>query len=629
MGSMWKQVSLAVLAPVVSASVVAQELENVLVTGTYAPTPVADLSSSLAVLEEDFIRSLNKRSVVDVLRTVPGLLIEEQGGAGGLTAVSIRGGESNFTVVLVDGVQLNDPTNTRGGSFDFSNLDVANIERIEVVRGPQSAVYGSDALAGVINIITRRPSDKHQQNIAAELGENDYEHFTLGASGAFGALGYSLQATRRDSGEQVEGSTRENDEFNLGLNWTPAERHALSFNYRYLDGERTSFPEQSGGPEFAVSRELDHNAYEDNTLAAAWRWQLMANWQSDLGFNRFEHSEDYFSPGIYPFFEVPAQVSTTEFTRDQVRWVNSLEFGDGIHVAAGADYRREDGDSQGELDFGFFQLPTDFQLDRRTTGLFIDGHTRPVAPLLLQASIRYDDPDDFDSETTVKLGAKYDLSNSWSLSGNWGEAFKLPSFFALGHALVGNPELRPETADSWDVGLNWAAFDGLQLGAHYFSNEYSDLIDFDPELFINVNRKEVDTTGVEFEADWAATATLQLVGHATYTDIDVKDDAAPLGGRPDWAAGATALWQVSPNWRSVLDYQWIGEQYASSMHSGESVTETLDDYHLLDLSVAWQMLRWASVELAVDNLLDEDYHNAVGFPGPGRTVRVALRLDNR
>lgn len=252
----------------------AEGLENILVTGSHMQVATKDLSSSVSILDDDFLRATNKRNVLDVLRTVPGLLVEELGGPGGLTAISVRGGESNFTLVLVDGVQLNDPTNTRGGSFDFSNIDMASIERIEIVRGPQSALYGSDALAGVINIITRRSSETHQQRVTAEWGEDEYRHVAAGATGSFGDLGYSVQLSKRDSGEPVEGSERDNEEAMVGLDWSPSEGHELQIDYRYLDGERSTFPEQSGGPEFAVIRNLDQNSYTDETLAASWGWQV-------------------------------------------------------------------------------------------------------------------------------------------------------------------------------------------------------------------------------------------------------------------------------------------------------------------------------------------------------------------
>ena len=158
-------------------------LEDVLVTGTFAPQLA--LTSSVSVLDSQQIKALNKTTVADLLKTLPGLLVEEQGGPGGLTAVSIRGGESNFTLVLVDGVAVNDPTNFRGGSFDFANLNPNTVDRIEVVRGAQSAIYGSDALAGVINIITRRVETGHSQAVYAEGGQDDYSDVGASALGTF------------------------------------------------------------------------------------------------------------------------------------------------------------------------------------------------------------------------------------------------------------------------------------------------------------------------------------------------------------------------------------------------------------------------------------------------------------
>jgi vitamin B12 transporter len=617
-----------VIANSTSAAFASEQQESVMVTGSYTPVQSGSLSSSHTVLTAEFLRATNMRSVADALRTVPGLLIEASGGQGGLTAVSIRGGEANFTLVLVDGVEVNDPTNTRGGSFDFSNLDIASVERIEIVRGPESAVYGSDAMAGVINVITKRPTEQHEQRAKAEWGEDDFERYSIGATGTLGKFGYSAQFAQWDSGEPTEGSERENDEANLGLHWSPSNAHHLQLNYRYLDGNSKTFPEQSGGAEFAVSRKLNHTDFTDETVGVSWGWKILPDWHSELSISRFDHDEDYRSPGIFPFSEVPPQQSQTNFTRDQYRWVNSVTVLETVHVAAGADYRNEEGDSTGELDFGFVSLPTDFSLDRSSSGVFLDVHSRVLPALLLQAIVRYDEPDDFSSQTTLKVGSEYNLTSMMSLSANWGEAFKLPSFFALGHGLVGNPDLQPETAESWDVGVSFSPSDKFSLETAYFSNVYKDLIDFDSELFINVNRRQVDTSGVELQLNWTPTTSLNILGHATYTDIDVKDEGAPLLGRPEWTAGATALWQISANWHVALDYQWTGEQYASSRYTGSTVIETLDDFNQLDMSLAWQILDWAAVEVAFDNVLDEDFQTAVGFSSPGRSVRLAVTLSN-
>lgn len=609
-----------------SATVQAQNaVENVLVTGSYSPQPALTASSS--VIDAEQIAALNKRTVAGLLKTLPGVLVEEQGGPGGLTAVSIRGGESNFTLVMLDGIPVNDPTNTRGGGFDFADLNIATIDRIEVVRGAQSSIYGSDALAGVINIITRRPGDGHSQSVFAEAGEDDFYNLGAGASGRAGDFSYGVEVATRDDGDPVPGSERETDSANLRLGWTPSDAHEFTATYRYLDGERSSYPEQSGGPELAVNDDLDTADYDEQVLAVAWRAQLAPGWQSRLSASRFERNDDFVSPGISPFTEVPPNTSDSDFTRDEVRWVNTLAISD-VELNLGAEYRGEDGESEGEVDFFGFINPTDFELDRDTTAVFASASTTVADSLLLQGSIRYDDPDEFDSETTWRAGARYAIGAGVSVYANWGEAYKLPSFFALGNALVGNPDLDPEKAESWDAGIAFDA-DNVRLEATWFFNDFEDLVDFDDETFRNVNRQNVETSGVELQAAWQVLPALDLVAQGTYTDIDVKGEDTVLTGRPEWTAGLLAEWRFTEQWDTVLDYRYTGEQWSASRHTGEEVTEELDDYHRVDWVLRWRAGESLQVQASVDNLLDEDYETAVGFLAPGRSVRVAIRYTHQ
>ncbi|MFT4518899.1 MAG: vitamin B12 transporter [Halioglobus sp.] len=603
-----------------------EPVESVLVTGTYSPTE--KLTSSVTVLDEQAIQVLNKRSVAGLLKTIPGVLVEEQGGPGGLTAVSIRGGESNFTLVLLDGVAINDPTNFRGGGFDFSNLNSSLVERIEVVKGAQSSVYGSDALAGVINIITRAPEQGHHQEVYAQWGEDDFTDLGVNAQGRVDNFEYTLELARRDEGEPVPGSQRENDSANLRLGWRPSNGQSLFVSYRYLDGDRSSYPEQSGGPLFAEIDELDTAQYEQQILAVDWTVELSSHWISTLRGNRFDYEEVYSSPGIEPYTEVPPNASDTHFTRDQLQWVNTLTLNEQYTFNIGADYRDEEGSSTGYLEFFGQLLPTDFSLNRSSVGLFADVSASPVDAVLLRGSVRYDDPEDFDSETSVQLGAKYSLTEAVILAANWGEAYKLPSFFALGHGLVGNPDLKPEQAESWDLGIAWEASEALRLEGTWFNNDYRDLVDFDDATFRNVNRKQVETSGVELAASWQVHSTLQLQAQGTYTDIEVIDEPSVLTGRPEWAAGIIAQWQIAPHWSSVLDYRYTGEQYAASRHTGEEVTTQLDDFHRVDWVLEWQPDTAWQILLSVDNLLDENYQTSVGFPAAERAARVGVRYSH-
>jgi vitamin B12 transporter len=617
----------AAAASAAPAVAVDSALENVLVTGTFAPQPA--LTSSVSVLDAQQIKALHKTTLADVLRTLPGLLVEQQGGPGGLTAVSIRGGESNFTLVLVDGVVVNDPTNFRGGSFDFANLNPNMVDRIEVVRGAQSAIYGSDALAGVINIITRRPPEGHSQAAYAEWGEHDYADYGVSALGSANTVDYTLELASRDNGEPVPGSTRDTNSANLRLGWQPVPGQELSVGYRYLDGDRTTYPEQSGGPRYALSDALDDSDYTEDILSLGWAAQVAAPWRSAVTASRFGHEERYHSPGIIPYFEVPPNAADTDFTRDQVQWLNTLQLARNVEANVGADYRHEDGNSNGYVEFFGERTPTDFELDRDTRGIFANLFATPLAALLLQGSLRYDDPDDFDSETSAQAGAKYTLGEGVTVAANWGEAYKLPSFLALGHPLVGNPDLKPEQNEGWDLGVEWQAHAALSVSATWFDNDFRDLIDLDAETFRNINRNSVQTSGVELQADWRPLTALSLRTQATYTDIDVKNSDAVLTGRPQWTASAVAQWQFAAGWDTTLNYLYGGQQWSASLYTGESATLELDDYHRVDWVLRWQLAPAWQLQWSVDNVLDEDYETAVGFSAPGREFRfgVTFRHD--
>jgi vitamin B12 transporter len=600
-------------------------IEQVIITGAYNPLAIEQVSSSVSVVDREMLVQLNKTNLADVLQSVPGVLIEQQGGPGGLAVASIRGGESNYTLVMIDGVAMNDPGNSRGGAFDLNSINVDSIERIEIVRGPQSAIYGADALAGVINIISLRPQQGHQQSLLAMIGDEGFQQGGFSALGANDQVDYSLQARVRDSGEPVDGSRAEDSEMNLRLGWRPTDAHSITGNVRYFDGERSNYPEQSGGPEFATSPALDYTDYTDKSAALGWQFQVTGYWKSHMQGTYYQRSESFQSPGIAPYSAIPANGADTDFERQQMSWINTIGQQGKLWTNIGLEKRKEEGDSRGYLDFGFL-VPTDFSLDRSTDSAFIDVNAQMNEKLLLQASIRNDDTDGFSSETSNRIGLRYQLSESIALRTNYGDGYKLPSFFALGHPLVGNADLKPEKVDSWDAGIAWQVSNQFTTSIDYFTNDYRDPIDFDSELFSNVNREQIKTSGVEWQAQWNSVDNrLGLRGNATYTDIDVKDSASVLTGRPQWRVGVAAHWQFSDNLRTSLDYQQVGEQFATSQHTGEATLHELDNYQRLDANLFWSVSDSLRMTVSVENLFDNSASTAVGFPAPGLLWRVGLR----
>jgi vitamin B12 transporter len=613
------------LSILISTIVAAQAFaapEEVIVTGTYSPVTSEQLASSATVINQEQLLALSSHSLVDALRQVPSIWVEEQGGPGGLTAISLRGAEANHTLVLLDGVELNDPTNTRGGAFDVNNINIDSIKRIEIIRGAQSAIYGSDALAGVIHIITLEPTKTAQNNLSVAVSEDGYKTACLTTTGSVDNVGYAVKLQSKDAGEPIEGSSAKNSEALIKLNWKQ-DVHSLDFSYRYFDGEKTTFPEQSGGSLFAKIRDLDSSDFTDQNAALAWQWQLTDSWHSKLQGSWFNRKENLTSPGIVPFDAVPPNGANTDFTRENFSWVNTIGNEKSVWANIGAETKYESGVSKGYLDFGF-KMPTDFSLKRRINSVFININAYINEDLLIQASARRDDPEHVKPKNNLQGGMRYRINDNLSWFANAGEGFKLPSFFALGHPLVGNPNLKPELATTRDTGLEWAA-NNTSININYFRNTYTDLIDFDSALFTNVNRASVDINGVETEIHWHTQDNQwQLGAHASYADIDAEN---PLMGRPQVKAGANAVYVLNDSWQFNVNYLWVDDRLAASRYTGDTVIETLKQYNRLDVGAKWKVNSQLTIRLSIENIVDESYMNDIGFPAIGRTGFIGANFS--
>jgi len=374
-----------------------------------------------------------------------------------------------------------------------------------------------------------------------------------------------------------------------------------------------------------LSPRLDHTDFTDKSTALGWQYQAAEFWKSQVQATLYQRDEVFASPGIAPYGAVPPNGADTDFERQQISWINTLGQPGTFWGNLGVEQRREAGDSRGYLDFGML-MPTDFSLDRRTDSVFADINSQTTDKLVLQASLRNDETGDFGNRSSARFGVQYQITEPITLRANVGNGYKLPSFFALGHPLVGNKDLKPEQVDSWDIGIAWTLSGQLSTGIDYFANDFRDPIDFDSERFTNVNREQVKTSGAEWQLQWRSEdGRINLRGHATYTDIDVKDNASVLTGRPQWQAGLALAWQINDHWRSSLDYQRIGKQFATSQHTGTATLHELGAYQRVNASLFWSISQSLVMDLAVENLFDTDAATAVGFPVAGLSARVGLR----
>ena len=267
-------------------------------------------------------------------------------------------------------------------------------------------------------------------------------------------------------------------------------------------------------------------------------------------------------------------------------------------------------------------LDTDYQLRRTTDGRFAELNWQSQRAVVISAGIRRDASDNR-RETVRRYRIGIPLGES-RVNVSYSEGFKLPSFFALGHALVGNPDLKPERVKSYE--LEWLAeFYGVGLEVALFETRYRDLIDFDADAFTNVNRNRVNSRGgeVALQYRWHH---WQLRGSLSHVSIDIEDSDRRLTDRPEYTATLELNWQPTDklSWHNRL--RWIDEQFATSLHTGESREYILDDYALWDSILCWQVTRTLALTAGLENAGDTRYHEAVGFPGPGRLLRVGMSI---
>jgi outer membrane cobalamin receptor len=607
----------------------ALELDPVVISATVAPTPLGRASASVTVITREQIDAQEARSVIDLLRQVPGVHIDQAGGRGSVSSVYTRGGDPNFTVVLIDGVKVNDPTNSRGGSFDFTTLNPEDIERIEIVRGPLSAVYGSDALSGVINIITRKGESKATRRLELAGGRYGYWRTVAEARGMLGVLDYAVSGSYVDNGEPVEGSEFENTAFSINMGVPPADNMELRWLVRHAKSDAEAFPDDSGGPRFAVLRAVERRDIQELTMGLTLTHTPFPWWEYQVQFGLYNRNEDIASPGVAPGprnpFGIPPSLTKNVFWRHELTLRHLFPVSKGVQLAVGAQAQFEDGTSTGSLDLGGFPVPTSFRLSRDIWAPFFEVQLSVLPGLLLQGGARVDLPQGFDTEVSPRVGASYTFApTGTTLRGSWGEGFKLPSFFSLGHPIVGNPALQPETSQSFDAGVTQTLWGKrLTISVTYFHNEFTDLIDFDEALNRLVNRSKVTTEGVEASLNLVPWPRLSFLAHLTYLKSDIKGTDEQLRNRPEWRGGFSIRWRALAMLEVLLKALFVGEVLDSSIPTGDV---GLDAYARVDLTVHWTVNPTVAVFLTVDNLFDADYEEFVGFPAPGINPRLGVRV---
>ncbi|MBX9813377.1 MAG: TonB-dependent receptor [Sphingomonas sp.] len=563
------------------------------------------------------IEALQPTSLRDPLADLGGVRAFSTGGAAGGSFVSIRGGEPNYTLVLVDGVRVNDITNSQGGAFDFGLLDPAVVARIDVARGAGSAVHGSDALSGVVAIDLLSPRAGPVLGARVIYGDSGRvtTNLTAGAGGASG--GIIANAGLFDSGT-ADGTRLQRQTALLRARRTVAGIE-LGLLGLYAHTDRRGFPEDSGGPRLARNRapEIGAGALWLTALTAAGTRGAL---RPHLSISYSEQRNDTDSPAIFPgvLNGVPAIRSNDRLRRFEAigYWRYARP---GATVSIGGAVLDERGGSSGAINLGV-AVPVVFARGRTTPSAFAEMSLDPWRALRLNLAGRYDAPpgvgDKFTGRAAIDVTP---LAGGPVVFARIGTAFKLPSFYALGHPLVGNAALLPERSRDIEAGLRWARGDAFALRLSWFDNRFTNLIDFDPIRFRLVNRGLVTTRGVDGEAR-ARFDRLTLVGAFGYVAID---SATRLRGRPGWQGSLRGAFAVTPRLTLNGGGRFNSSYFDSSVPTGQI---TVPGHVEGDIGARYRWRQGITLDLALRDIGDARAPEAVGFRAIGRELRVTLNF---
>ncbi|MCU0305916.1 MAG: TonB-dependent receptor [Thermoanaerobaculales bacterium] len=579
---------------------------EITVTATGVESEVADVPAATTVITREQMDDAQSASVADLLRRVPGVAVVQSGDVGSLTSLFTRGTNSNHTLVLLDGVRLSSPY---FGGYDWSLPTTTALERVEVARGPFSALWGSDAVGGVINLIPERRRDGFGGRLLGEGGEDGWERYE--ATVGFASKAFDIQASgyhRANDGVLDNGdATGEQGLATAGFSWGKGSR--IGVIYQDLRSE-IGIPFVSPGSP-TPNRRQDT---DQQLIAVPLAWTLSRSWRLDVVASRLEREIDFSDPDD-PWGYV---YSTTFADTDQARLASHHTIGD-HQVSWGGEWRADT-----VSDLGPFGPNLD-EAETETVSAFAQESWQISPELRVLAGLRWDDTDSYGSTTTGRLQLGWRLTDTLELRGGWGEAFRAPGLGELYGPFGGNPDLEAETSESAEIGLVLAPVDGhTRWQLNVFTTEIDNLVEFDFVTMTNANVGRAEIKGAELVWEQGRLDEVRWYLQASYLDTE-GDDGLPLLRRPEWSASWTLNGELGRRWSGDVTVRWVDSRDDVDPVTYERVTSP--SVTTVDLAIAWKPWRSLAITGRALNILDEEYEEVAGYPAPGRRFYAGLRWD--
>ena len=601
-------------------------LSDVVISATKTKANTLELANSISTIDSAEISNRNSFNLFDLLKNEYGLSTTTQGGPGTLSNIYLRGGSASYTHVVIDGVEMN-LTSDPNGVYDFASLSSDNIDRIEVLRGPQSILYGSDAMAGVINIITRKGSGSPRLSLLAEGGSFNTYRGNAGLSGVLKDFNYSVSLNRTKSdgfsasnekygNTEKDGYQKDNVSTVIGYKFSEAVK--LNFYFRFLKSKADY--DQSGiygddptykfnQEEFSLRGETEIALFENS-----WDQKLGASFIRNI--RKYSYDETENNPS--------ASTSLYDGRKLKLDWQNNLSFSENDLLSLGVDFEIDEAVSEFYSYSSFGDFTSLFpKSDSKTFGVYVQEQLKIMDVLFASAGARLDNHDKFGQSFTYRIAPAYIIwQTGTKLKATFGTGFKTPSLFYLYDPAFGNPDLKPEKSFGWDAGIEQFFWNkGISFGVTYFQNDYEDLFGFDSN-FRTVNVNTAETKGLEVYSTIKPFFGFDAKVNYTYTDASDKSDGLSqedrkLIRRPENKIGGYISYNFSAKANANVEMIYVGKRDDLDFGTFPSERIQLEPYVLLNVAAHYRLLDFLRLNLRVENLLDSDYEEVFGYGTAG------------
>jgi vitamin B12 transporter len=580
-------------------------LDRFVVVANRHEVPIDKVGSSVEILESYDLEKGSQSFLLDFMREVPGFYLRNNGGPGGTFGITTRGLNSNRPTVLIDGIKVSNPAN--GQIINFGNLYGSNISRVEILKGPQSSLYGADALAGVISIQTSDDSTGG----AVELSAGSYNTYeaSISLNGNEEALNWSFNASRYDTKgfsaqppsfgpEWADNDGYENTSFSGKLGYDIGEDAELFLVAYYID----SFSEfDPGTPAPWLTNPNPNNHSESKQLFAklGGKFQLTDTWNSQISMAHSDVDTLSFTGTTY----------ASDGDRYEFDWQNTIELNKRWTLVAGAEYELEDN----RTDIG----------DRDNQSYYIENIVGISDQLDWTLGGRYDDNSAYGDKTTWRSSFSYQVETvDARLHGSYGTSFQAPSFYQLFNPTYGNTMLIAETGEGWDFGFEKTFAEGkFVLSSTLFGYEIEDKINFSFDTYLYGNEEFYESEGVETSARWELSESLRLTAGHTYS-------SANYGDGTEAERVPRNLYSLNANWRGLENKLGINATLLNVSSQRELLTSTTRQpgYTVVNVATQYQINENYQVWVRIDNLFDEDYQEIVSYQTPGISYYTGVRF---